>query len=215
MPADRPILYGAPYSVYVGAVRLALAAKGVSYDLVPVDVFADGGPPTDHLARHPFGRIPAFEVHGLTLYETAAIQRYIDEAFDGPALQPADAGGRARMVQIQSILDQYAYRPWVWDLYVERCERDAPDEARIAAAIDPAARALDAIEAVAAAASPAGPYLLGEGPCLADCTAGAMTALLERAEEGAALLDRRPFWTRWRAARDRLSDYAEIAAALG
>jgi len=215
MGAARPILYGAPYSVYVGAVRFALAAKGVAYDLAPVDVFADGGPPAAHLARHPFGRIPAFAAHGLTLYETAAIQRYIDEAFDGPPLQPPHAAGRAQMVQIQSILDQYAYRAWVWDLYVARCEADPPDEARIAAAIDPAARALDAIAAIAEAGAPAGPYLLGEGPSLADCTAAAMTALLERAPEGAALLATRPVWTRWRAARDRLPDYAAIAPALG
>src|SRR5215470_13865149 len=48
---ERPIVYGAPYSVYVRAVRLTLEEKRVAYDLVPVDVFAPGGPPVEHLTR--------------------------------------------------------------------------------------------------------------------------------------------------------------------
>jgi glutathione S-transferase len=85
---DCPIVYGAAYSVYVQAVRLTLWAKQVPYELVEVDVFAAGGPPPEHLARHPFGRIPAFKHNGLQLYETAPICRYIDESFEGPQLQP-------------------------------------------------------------------------------------------------------------------------------
>jgi glutathione S-transferase len=69
---DRPILFGAPYSVYVCAVRLALDEKGVDYELVPVDIFTPGGPSKEHLARHPFGKIPAFEHAGFRLYEAGA-----------------------------------------------------------------------------------------------------------------------------------------------
>ena len=41
----KPIVYGADYSVYVRIVRLALAEKGIDYELVPVDVFAAEGIP--------------------------------------------------------------------------------------------------------------------------------------------------------------------------
>lgn len=115
----EPILYGATYGVYVRIVRLTLLEKEVLYGLVPVDVFTLGGPPKDHLERHPFGRIPAFEHAGLTIYETSAITRYIDEAFDGPALQPVDAAYRARCNQLVSIADNYAYPNLVWGIYVE------------------------------------------------------------------------------------------------
>jgi glutathione S-transferase len=54
----KPVLYGAPYSVYVRAVRLALREKAVGYELVPVDIFAAGGVLAEHQARHPFGKIP-------------------------------------------------------------------------------------------------------------------------------------------------------------
>jgi glutathione S-transferase len=35
VPAEHPIVFDAPYSVYVRAVRLALEEKGVRYELVP------------------------------------------------------------------------------------------------------------------------------------------------------------------------------------
>ena len=88
-----PIVVGAPYSVYVRAVRLALEEKGVPYEIVPVDIFAAGGPPPEHRARHPFGKIPAFEHAGFRLYEAGAITRYVDEAFPGPRLQPEGCVG--------------------------------------------------------------------------------------------------------------------------
>ena len=46
--------------------------------------------------HHPFGRIPAFEHDGFRLYETGAIARYVDEAFEGPALQPKDPRAATR-----------------------------------------------------------------------------------------------------------------------
>src|ERR1700737_1991841 len=147
--ADRPIVFGAPYSVYVRAVRLALEEKGVAYELVPVDIFAPSGPPADHMKRHPFVKIPAFEHESFRLYEAGAVTRYVDETFAGPSLQPADPRSRARMTQIISILDSYAYRTMVWDIYVERVARPTPgsaaDEARIAAALPKAEVCLSAL----------------------------------------------------------------------
>jgi glutathione S-transferase len=132
---DSPRLYGADYSVYVRIARLALLEKGVAHDLVPVDIFAADGIPAVHLDRHPFGKIPAFEHGEFHLYETGAITRYVDEAFDGPALQPTDAQSRARMNQIISIADGYVYPQMVWGLYVERIDKptrgEVPDQARV------------------------------------------------------------------------------------
>jgi glutathione S-transferase len=90
----KPRLYGADYSVYVRDARLALLEKGVDHELVPVDIFAEGGPPAWYGDLHPFGKIPAFEHDGFRLFETSAIARYVDEAFDGPALQPSEPPAR-------------------------------------------------------------------------------------------------------------------------
>ncbi|PVB59928.1 glutathione S-transferase family protein [Labrenzia sp. 011] len=190
-------LYGADYSVYVRAVRLALAQKGVPCRLHPIDVFAPQGPPDDYLDLHPFGRIPALRHGDFALHETTAILRYVDEAFDGPSLQPDTPRDRARMTQIQSILDSYAYRTLVWDIYVERVvkPRDGgvSDEVGISCALGPARKVVAALETLAGP----GPFLSGAQPTLADCHAAPMLALFHKAEEGALLLRAAPRLTAW------------------
>jgi len=190
-------LYGLARSVYTRIARLALEEKGVPYALHEVEIFGPDGVPAEHLARHPFGRIPALEHEGFGLYETAAIARYVDEAFGGPALQPRDARQRARMGQIVGLLDAYAYRPMVWGVFVERVGQPlrgrAPDEARIADALAASERCLVALGALA----PCRPHLLGTDLTLADLHAYPMLRCLSLAPEGAALLRRhQPLW-RW------------------
>jgi len=197
-----PTLYGAAYSVYVRAARLALVEKGVDHTLVEVDIFG-GAVPDWYASLHPFGRIPAFEHDGFRLYEAAAIMRYVDEAFAGPPLLPAPnslagARGRARAAQIAGLIDAYLYRPLIWDLYVERCdlaeEGRAADEAKIAAALPKVATCFAAIEELMGAQ---GPYLLGAQVTLADLHLAPMISLGRRAAEGAALLARHPRLGAW------------------
>jgi glutathione S-transferase len=194
---DKPIVFGAPYSVYVRAVRLALEEKGVDYELVPVDIFAAGGRPAEHLTRHPFGKIPAFEHAGFRLYEAGAITRYVDEAFAGPFLQSVDARDRARMNQIISVLDSYAYRTLVWDIYVERVSRPASgevaDEESIAAALPKAEVCLFALSELMDEA----PWLAGPAISLADLHAAPMFAVFRLAPEGERLVGHHHRLGRW------------------
>jgi len=190
-------LFGADYSVYVRSARLALEEKGLAYKLVPIDIFDPDGPPAAYRELHPFGKIPALR-HGETvLYETQAILRYVDDAFDGPPLQPPDPFNRARMTQILAILDNYAYRTLVWDIYVERVvkTRDgAPaDEVKIASAMGLARTIVSALEELCTP----GPFLLGDQLTLADCHAAPMVSLFDQAEEGALLLKSAPELAAW------------------
>lgn len=193
----RPVLYGAAYSVYVRIVRLALAEKRVDHDLVEVDIFAPGGPPAWYAQLHPFGKIPAFEHGALRLFETQAICRYVDEAFDGPALQPATAADRAVMAEIVGMLDAYAYRTLVWDIYVERVSKPrdgrTTDEERIALALPRARHVLDVLEAL----KRPGPWLLGDRLTLADLHAAPMLAYFVQSPEGAAMLADTPSLSTW------------------
>ncbi|MEO8320748.1 MAG: glutathione S-transferase N-terminal domain-containing protein [Bradyrhizobium sp.] len=50
-------LHGYQYSVYSWIARLALQEKGVSYEWVEVNPFADDVP-RDYLTMHPFKRVP-------------------------------------------------------------------------------------------------------------------------------------------------------------
>ena len=194
---SRPVVYGADYSVYVRIVRLALHEKGVDYDLIPVDVFAEGGPPAWYFDHHPFGRIPAFEHDGFRLYETTAIARYIDEAFDGPALQPADARGRAVMNQIVAMIDAYAYRAMVWDVYVERIDRPAEgkpsDETVVTAGLDKSRTCLSALAQLKAP----GDWLLGGQLTLADLHFAPIVDYFLKTPEGRELFADYPTLLEW------------------
>lgn len=204
------VVYGAGYSVYVRIVRIVLAEKGVSYELVPVDVFAQEGLPADYIARHPFGRIPAFSHGGFDLYETTAVTRYIDESFDGPALQPQATRERARMNQIIAMLDNYAYGPMVWDVYVQRMEPPEgqhPDEAKIADGLEKARRFLIALTDLVGDRL----WLAGDTPCLADFHAAPIFDLFQQAPEGAAMLAEFPSLIAW---WERIKVRPSVAAAL-
>jgi glutathione S-transferase len=63
----------------------------------------------EHLARHPFGRVPAFEHDGFALYESQAIIRYLDETFPNPPLMSGNAKQRARMNQVVGIIEWYFF----------------------------------------------------------------------------------------------------------
>ena len=96
----RPILFGAVYSVYVRAVRLALHEKGVAYDHVAVDVFgAASGPPADYQVRTLRRRIPAFEHDDVRLYEYRHRTLYRCGVRRAGAGQPTDVRAQARMNQ--------------------------------------------------------------------------------------------------------------------
>ncbi len=153
---------------------------------VPVDIFAPEASPPGISNIHPFGRIPAFEHDGLRLFETSAIARYVDEAFDGPALQPADAARRAGMNQIIGMLDAYAYRALVWDVAVERLEKEAPDEKLIANGLEQAQTVLKILTSLKAN----GPWLLGNRLTLADLHAAPVIAYFIKVAEGQSLMAR-------------------------
>jgi glutathione S-transferase len=194
---SAPVLYGAAYNVYVRAVRLALAEKGIDYQLIEIDLGAEEGAPANYLHHQSFMRIPAFEHEGARLYEASAITRYIDEAFDGPPLMPRFPRERARVNQIISIIENYGYGPMVWSIFVERCRAAVagrkPDEARIATALPQVAYALDALEEMAHGQGP----LIGTHITLGDLHLAAMLAYGTLAPEGAALVKERPRLSRW------------------
>jgi len=192
----KPVLFGPAYSVYVRIARIVLTEKGVDHDHVAFDVFNQDDWPADWLQRHPFGQVPAFEHDGFRLYETRAITRYIDEAFDGPALQPESAQGRARVEQAISVLDAHGYRPMVWGLFVERVSRGESgesDEEVIAAALPQAADCLAALAGILGE----GDYFGGAGFGLADAHAAPIFDYFAKAPEGRVLLDAVPALAAW------------------
>jgi glutathione S-transferase len=106
-------LYGFDASTYVRTVRMLLAEKGASYDQVPVNVLAGEPQRPEHLARHPFGKVPVVDHDGLRLIETAAITRYLNDVLPGPSFVPGTPRDRARMDMAIGITDSYGYNALV------------------------------------------------------------------------------------------------------
>lgn len=192
-----PRLYGSDYSVYVRIVRMVLHEKNLSYTLVPVDVFSADGRTPEYLKRQPFGKIPLFEDNGFELYETGAICRYVDEAYDGPLLQPSDAKARARMNQLISIADGYLYPHLVWGLYVELVAKagrgEAADPERVAKARALAPTCLSVLDGFVGK----GAWLAGERFLLADAYVAPMLAYFMLVPGAGEMLSDHPSIERW------------------
>lgn len=188
-----PVIHGPAYSTYVRSVRLAFLEKGAPYALNEVDIFAGENQTPAHLARHPYGKVPAFEHDGFALYETDAILRYVDLAFDGPSLQPADARGQARMTQIMKVVDAYGYPPLIGTLVVQRLVMpklgETPNEQAITEAIPEARKALGELEKLIAGPDVA----VGDRLSLADLhLVPVLDYLATTAPEGPELLEGAP-----------------------
>src|SRR5438067_12498890 len=73
-----------------------------------------------HMALHPFERVPVLRHGDFTVYETAAIVAYVDDAFDGQKLTPKDAQPRGRMNQWISAINGYYYPYLIYHVSHER-----------------------------------------------------------------------------------------------
>lgn len=186
------VLFGIDLSTYVRTARLAFAEKGVPYRLEPADLQAAA-----YRTRHPYARMPAMEHGAVRLFETAAITRYADEAFAGPALQPADPIGRARMTQWISAYNSYMVMTLGPRLVIERFApkifNRPTDETVIRDNLPALDRALD----VLADALADSPYLAGTAPSLADLFVAPMLWYVAMTPEGMERLPKRPALARW------------------
>ncbi|HAF41401.1 MAG TPA: glutathione S-transferase family protein [Sphingobium sp.] len=121
-----------------GKPMLALFEKGVAFDSHYLDLLNFDQHRPAYLAVNPLGTIPAM-THGVkVLTESTAIMEYVDEAFDGPSLMPADPVDRWRARWWMKFLDQWlapSFSMIGWSVFVGPSVRQK-DAAELEAAID-------------------------------------------------------------------------------
>ena len=190
---------GSPRSSYVWATRLALAEKGVQYTLQALKAHCE-----EVLALNPFGHVPAFRDGDLTLFETSAIIRYIDECFDEPPLVARNATLRAKMEQWVSAINFFCYdamvRRYVLQYLFPKGADRAPDRATIDAAVPVIKRQLGIFDEAYGARN----VLVGDTLTLPDLLLAPILFYLGRFPEGKAMLAQAPNVSRaqaWIAAR--------------
>jgi glutathione S-transferase len=207
-----PIVYGFPRSTYVNIVRLVLTHKEVPYtfhDLEPVM-----GKP-EHLALHPFNRVPILRHGDFTVYETSAIASYVDEAFGGPRLTPQDVRERARMNQWVSAVNSYYYPYMIYHVTHERLVFPelgiASDEKVVAHALPKVELALGMMERELSGGRD---YLLGQELTLADFLMLPSTFAFSLTEEAKTMYPRFPAFCRWRERMENLPTTRKLRAIL-
>lgn len=181
-------VYGIPGSPFLRSVEIGLREKGLDYQLVAMVPGEHKQP--EHLARHPFGRVPAFEHNGFAIYETQAILRYVDDAFPARPLTPANAKERARMNQVIGIIEWYffpkAAAPIAFNRIIGPRLLGIPgDEAAIAEAMPMGRTCFEVLDGILGDK----PYLTGDNVSIADIMLAAQLDLFGECAEGRELID--------------------------
>lgn len=181
------IIHGIPGSPFLRTVEITLREKDVAYELKALAPGEHKQP--EHLARHPFGRIPTFEHDGFQIYETQAIIRYLDEVFPNPPLAPGNPLQRARMNQAIGIIEWYLFPKAAAPIAFNRIIGPkllgvAADEKAVADAMPMARTCFAELDRLLGDQA----YLTGDSVSLADIMLAAQLDLLCETAEGKELI---------------------------
>lgn len=117
---NRLACYSDPADHYSHRVRIVLAEKGVSAEIISVEA---GRQPSKLIEVNPYGSLPTLVDRDLALWESSVVMEYLDERYPHPPLLPvypvARANSRLLMHRIQrdwcvlvdSILDSRTKEP--------------------------------------------------------------------------------------------------------
>ena len=185
-----------PGSPFARAVQATLEEKGAAYRLAALP--SGGSKQPEHLARHPFGRVPVLDHGAFRLYETQAILRYLDRTLPSPALTPSDPELAARMDQVMNVSDWYLFQGVNNVIGYHRIVRPMlmglqPDEEAIAACMPKA----DIVFGEIARLLGDKPYLAGERLTLADLHVAPQMSFLAMTPEWQKLTAERPNLAAW------------------
>lgn len=183
------VLYGAAFSTYVRTARMACVEKGIDHTLAHESI--EEVRSQAHLDLHPFGKMPAMRHGDFVLYETPAICRYIDAAFDGPPLQPKEPRAIGLMEQWTSVASSYVYNDLIRRCVLQYIFPQGPDGQPDRRAIDAASGDLKRDLRVLDNAYGANDYIIGgEGLTIADLMLAPILAWFVTTPEGEALMGR-------------------------
>lgn len=190
-------LYGTAASTYVRTVRLLLAEANIDDELKDIDIFNGENKTNEYLARHPFGKVPAVEIDGIKIYETAAITYYINQKLANSIFAPPDILLQTRMHQIIAIVDNYLYPPAIGTIVIQNLivpsQGGETDSEAVRGAIAPTQKALGAIEDLFVGS----PFLVGSLVSIADFYLIPIFVYLEKTPQFAEVITDTPKLKAW------------------
>jgi glutathione S-transferase len=107
-------------------VRIALAEKGLTYDLVQVDITKGENRHPDFFRLNPFGRVPVLVDEDTTIYDSTIINEYLEDEYPEPPILPpvGSSAMRARARRLEDFADT-SFTPQVGQLMAELGKPDA------------------------------------------------------------------------------------------
>jgi glutathione S-transferase len=112
-------LYHYRNNIWTVCVRLALAEKGLDYEMVHVDLFAGEHLKPEFLALNPYHKVPLLQDGAIAVPESWIINEYLEDRYPSPPLMPGDPQERARARVIVDFANRFFF-PHVYDLLIER-----------------------------------------------------------------------------------------------
>jgi glutathione S-transferase len=115
---DRPLtIIGSFVSPYVRKVLACMNLKGLAYEVDPITPFYGN----DEFRRlSPLCRIPVLVEGDFTISDSSVICTYLDEAYPGRSLFPADARDRARARWFEEFADSRLGDAFIWGLFYQK-----------------------------------------------------------------------------------------------
>ena len=77
-------------------VKVVLAEKNLTYEIVPVDLRKQEQKKPEYLKLNPYGKVPVLTDDFTVLYESLIINEYLNEKYPDPPLMSKDPGGKAK-----------------------------------------------------------------------------------------------------------------------
>lgn len=147
-------LYSGAIDIPSHRVRIVLAEKGVSYDVINVE---SRGKSEDLFELNPYGTVPTLVDRELALYESNIITEYLDERFPHPPLMPVYPVARAKARLVIHRFDRE------WGPLIRKLEAGKPNDSRLAA------KELTTYLVQLMPVFNSSPYFMGEEFTLVDC----------------------------------------------
>jgi glutathione S-transferase len=119
-------LYSGPLSLFTVKIRVALAEKGLAYELVPVPFSREKRYQPKHpdvVRINPKSQVPCLEdgagEDAVELYDSTVIFEYLEDRYPSPALYPTNVAAKARCRLLELEADEVFF-PGIWGLITER-----------------------------------------------------------------------------------------------
>uniref|UniRef100_A0A8D2DPP4 Maleylacetoacetate isomerase n=1 Tax=Sciurus vulgaris TaxID=55149 RepID=A0A8D2DPP4_SCIVU len=173
--SGKPILYSYFRSSCSWRVRIALALKGIDYEIIPINLIKDGGQQfsKEFQAVNPMKQVPALKIDGVTIGQSLAIIEYLEETRPTPPLLPQDPKKRASVRMISDLIAS-----GIQPLQNLSVLKQVEEENQLPVAQKAIISGFDALEQILQ--STAGKYCVGDQVSMADLCLAPQVANAER-----------------------------------